>query len=101
MVYLSRPISIDSVTVDAAVLVVTPSGGTDGITVESTDDLASGMWQTNSTPPATNGVFRLPTTGNADYYRLTPAPLTAPGMSWRKWVGGGQVCASPDIARRG
>ena len=64
------PLPIDSITVENGNLIIKPTNGTDGITIEQTDDLVDGTW-TTITPTIVDGCIQLPTSGTADYYRLS------------------------------
>jgi hypothetical protein len=64
------PLPIDSITLENGNLLVKPTNGTDGITVEQTSDLIDGTW-TPVTPTIVDGCFQLPASGTADFYRLS------------------------------
>ena len=64
------PLPIDSITVENGNLIIKPTNGTDGITIEQTDDLVDGTW-TTITPTIVDGCIQLPVSGTADYYRLS------------------------------
>ena len=64
------PLRIDSITLENGNLLVKPTDGTDGITIEQTDDLIEGTW-TPLTPTIVDGCFQLPASGTADFYRLS------------------------------
>jgi hypothetical protein len=66
----SAPLTLDSITVENGNLIIKPTDGTDGITIEQTDDLVEGTW-TPLTPTIVDGCFQLPASGTADFYRLS------------------------------
>ena len=70
VVLASTSLPIDSITVENGNLLVKPTNGTEGITIEQTDDLVDGTW-TTITPTIIDGCFQLPASGTAGYYRLS------------------------------
>jgi hypothetical protein len=70
VVVLNTSIPLDSITVENGNLVIKPTDGITGITVEQTDDLIDGTW-TAITPTLLDDCILLPTTSAKGYYRLS------------------------------
>jgi hypothetical protein len=66
----SVPLTLDSITLENGNLIIKPTNGTDGITIEQTDDLVEGTW-TPLTPTIVDGCFQLPINATYGYFRLS------------------------------